>query len=270
MAVAFQSVQTAAWSNATSRVVTKPASLAVGDLMIAQYVVATGYGATHAPSGFTSLGTQIDGATQTLLSLYYKIADSGDVAATDFTFSTDNLTSQFAAIMRITGFTAVSAFKYNSGNITNTATPSIAAGITPDRADGLLLMFWGSSTSTTNTSTYAIATSNPTWTEGYDADDGGNRQTSFAYASRPQVTATGNVSCAGGNGTTDWAVQLLEIDANPIITVAESVTLTDGIQNNISSNVVESVALTETVTTTKPKWLNTDKSSSTWVNQDKS
>lgn len=274
MAVAYVSHQISTWATGTSSVVTKPVSLAVGDLMIAQHAAQVGNGGSTPPTGFGALGEQLDGANNLQSYLYYKIADSSDVAASNFTFSTANSSQQIASITRITGHTSlVSTYIYGEGSTSNTATPSIAgASITPNgRGDSLFLQFWSSSSATSANSGYAIATSNPSWTEAFDVDDAGNLHVAMAYGSRPQTTATGAVSAAGGGGTTDWAVQIVSVAPPLEATLTETVTGSDSIAQMLASTYSETITGTDEATAGKAKvWNNQSKNSTAWANQDKS
>jgi hypothetical protein len=271
MAVAYQSVSSSGWSVGLTSVVSKPSGLAVGDLMIGWCALAQPASVTP-PSGFTSWDFQLDGASDVASYLSYKTADSSDVAASNFTFTSNNSVTQQAHLIRISGQTIQpTIYKYGEGSASNSATPSIAAGVTPDRANSLLLMFWSSSTATSGNSTYAIATSNPTWTEIVDSDDGGTRHMACAYATRPEVTATGNISVSGGGATTDWAGQLIAIAPAWTFTCADNVGVTEAKTVNLSILVRENIGLTEDVSAeTQRLWTTGNKSSTTWDTGDKS
>ena len=94
MAVTFRSYGSSPGANSESCVITKPAGLEVGDLMIAQVVGqdTTSYDITTftAPENWTSI-RQDDyisgGLHMTGSALFWKIADAADVAASDFTFT---------------------------------------------------------------------------------------------------------------------------------------------------------------------------------------
>ena len=91
-----------------------------------------------------------------------------------------------------------------------------------------------------------------------------------AWAVRPQTTSTGAWSCTGGTGTSDYNTFLVSINEQFIIDVTESVTLTESYLNNVGILVEESITLTEDVEATKQRmYTNTDKSSTTWINQNK-
>ena len=109
MAIVVESVSSASNTTVshTSLVITKPTGLAIGDLMIA---VVESYGGTDIRistiAGWTSVQTTVDASANINTAIIqYKIADSGDVAASDFTF---NLTGDVGSltggsILRVTG-----------------------------------------------------------------------------------------------------------------------------------------------------------------------
>jgi hypothetical protein len=229
MAVAVATVATKAPpTNANHFTCNKPTSLAVGDLMVAMHGVSDGNNPTLvAKSDWNSLAgvagaiTIIFQATAAQAGVQWKIADSGDVAASSFTWPNFNggaSDDNAGLIWRITGHdptTPIGAF--NTGGVTNSANPSFGIGITPPVADCLLLFcgFSGQATSGASASNYAIVTSNPTWTENLDT----SLTTGCwwaASASRTQTTLTGNASMSVGSaGTTDSAAALIAIQPAP-------------------------------------------------------
>lgn len=270
MAVAYQTHAITTISSTSSIVITKPASLAVGDLMVAQ-IFSTST-PNSLPSGFTQLLTTVNTNRSTIC---YKVADSGDVAASDFTFGLPGTELSGGALIRISGATSVAPIPESAGaTATNTATPSFANTITPHVADSLLLFFTTTTaTSITGISGYSVTTSDPTWTELYDSIASSVRGFSAAYASRPQVTATGNSTCTGANifTTSTWTGQIIAVmpplESNP----TETVTCTDAVQQTIMSTYSDTVTPTDTITAEKQKtWATQNKSSTTWANIDKS
>lgn len=262
----FQSIQTS-----TSTTVTKPTSLAVGDLMIAVgFNEGFNNGATTItlPSGFTTL-TSTSERVSNFVGLHagYKIADSSDVAASNFSFTN----TAFATISRITGGGVNIAKTANNGGA---ATNLTFSGVTPnDYSDSVLLMqFWLSNAAAARTfSTYAIATSNPSWTEAYDSTISGGYSSAMAYGTRPEVTATGNFSCTLSAGCVGHAGLLLAIPIPLETTTTETVTATETSTNTINMITMETVTSTETVTADDSiQWSNTSKNSSTWTNTSKS
>ena len=270
MAVAYQTHAITAIVSTNSIVITKPTSLAVGDLMVAQ-IFSTST-PNSLPSGFTQLLTTVNTNRSTIC---YKVADSGDVAASDFTFGLPGTELLGGALIRISGATSANPIPESAGaTATNTATTSFANTITPHVADSLLLFFTTTTaTSITGISTYAVTTSDPSWTEMYDSIASSVRGFSAAYATRPQTTATGNSTCAGANifTTSTWTGQIIAIMPPIETTIAESVTCTDTIQQTIRSTYSDTVTPTETITSEKQKnWATQQKSGTTWTTQDKS
>lgn len=246
--------------------VDKPTSLAVGDVMIAYATVAFVGNTPGLPSGFTEITTPSASAHASRTG--FKVADSSDVAATNFSFTH----SGFASLSRITGATtSAGAINSNSGNPSNTASPSIS-GLTPkDYGDSVLLMqFWSvDSGNNANVGGYAIATSNPSWTEGYGSDSGGN-STGMGYATRPQVTATGNASCTGGgDATNSWDGHIIAIPVPFAINVTESLTMGEAKTVSFDATYSDALSLTETADERVQRWMNTDKNSASVTNQTK-
>lgn len=270
MAVAYGSISNSGWQISGSAVVTKPTGLAVGDIMLA-FCAGNADGFAF-PSGFTSIGSTSAGGNNYQTRLGYKVADSSDVSATNFTFTIGTSSTNICVLIRITGSSSSSTTIKSSGTlVSNSATPSIT-GITPyARGDILLFQLWHGSDAVTAVSSYAIATSNPTWTEILDTTAaGGNAGCGIAYAKRSQLTATGNFSAAGGNASTDWGGWIISFSPSLDFSVAESLTVTENHKQNQSIKKSESVTLTDEEDIEIEKWRNINKNVSTWNNIDKS
>jgi hypothetical protein len=281
MAVSFASVASTTYAESTTVVVTKPTGLAVGDLMVAHIGVQSidSTDSITPPSGWAEVQSNADGSMAS--ALFTKVAVSGDVDASNFTFTSGNPAAVIAgAIYRITGAGGTpqvsGEFKANASD-----TPSFAVGITPAVADTLILLFVATRDADggRTASNYAIATSNPSWTEGYDltgtAGSGEDDYSlSSAYANRPQTSDTGNfsVSLGGGTNITDCIGQMMVIRPMVTSTIAESITLTEGVSLTqlLTITIAEAVALTEALSVTIGKWANQAKSAlGSWVNLDK-
>lgn len=269
MSAAYASIANSAWQNSSTSVVTKPSGLAVGDIMLAY---CAGNSLSTFPTGFTTIGSTTAGGNNYQTFLGYKVATSGDVSATDFTFTFSGSQTNLCALIRITGASSGATTIISSGALTsNTSTPSIT-GITPDsRGNNLLFQLWHGSDSVASIASYAIATSNPSWTEILDSSISSQTGVGIAWATRPETTATGNFSCAGGGALTDWGGWLISFAPAWSTSVAESVTLTESYKNNISIKYVESITATESYTNSiQNPWTNQSKNTSSWTNQDKS
>lgn len=269
MAVAYATIANSAWASTTSTVVTKPTGLAVGDIMVAY--CAGNADAFAYPSGFTSIGSTSAGVNNYQTRLGYKVADSSDVAASNFTFTIGTSVTNLCALIRVTGASIGPTTIISSGALTSdTATPSIA-GITPAaRGDNLLLQLWHGSDAVASIASYAIVTTNPTWTEILDSSTGATTGVGIAWATRTVATATGNFSCAGGNGTTDWGGWLVSFAPAWSTATAETITVTDTEKLNMSILIREVIALTDSIVATMARvWVNAAKNVSTWINQNK-
>ncbi len=175
-------------------VVSRPSGLEVGDIIFA-HLSSYGVGSAQTwspPSGFISLQ---NGGTSTMSEqTFYKVATQADVDGISFTFiPSSGGGNQRGTVFNVKGgLTSTIQYVVNNVTANNTVTTT---GLTPFSTNTLLVMI-GSIVDATKSSItqagYAIATSNPTWTEQYD-----NFTNSFqnghaiASATRPEGTATG-------------------------------------------------------------------------------
>lgn len=288
MAVAVQSITTTAWAqinwvdNLNTFVQSKPTGLAVGDLMIAQVANGGLAGAYTAPSGWTLIR---DDANSTVVrsALFYKIADSGDVAASTFTWTANLGTNSYmgGVILRIDGHSSGNPLVGNGGDATvsNTATPSFACGITPSPAvaDSMYMLIATAQQNDNATGGYAIVTSDPTWTEQWDiaTSSSSHYSTAGATGTRTAVTATGNASVTGGDATADWVGQLIAIAPSKSHTQTDTITTSEPANTYLRARIfsqADTITTSETVTSALARaWTNLTKSaSSIWTNQDQS
>jgi hypothetical protein len=273
MAITLESVQTGAYANATLTI-TKPVGLAVGDLLVA-VVHGNESGGITIPTGWTGLSSIVGSVS---LITYYKIATSTEVAASNFTWSVTSGNYIGGLIARITGHnstTPVAVFA-NDTEVA-TATPTFTTTVTPTTADSLLFFFLGtyqSGSSSRTASGYSIVTSNPTWTEQFDATTNApgsaTYQFSVATATRPQTTATGNATVTMNSSCTELSHTMLVVRPALAFTATDTTTTTDTLVKGITKNILDTTTTTDTLTATKQKdWNNTAKNSSTWVNENK-
>ena len=208
MAVAFRSsaISTASASSDTVTV-TKPSGLAVGDVMVA-CMTAKSNSTTCTATGWTQLDTVrelvVEGGRAYT---YYKVADSTDVAASNFTWTFNTtLAGTQGAIMAFSGVDTTNpinqhTFALQTVGSVQTA-PAYANGVTPIADCMLVFMNTGGTGGPTVTavSNYAVTTSSPTWTEAYDSYTNTVDSTVWglagAYGLRSQSTDTGNSSCS--------------------------------------------------------------------------
>lgn len=243
MATAYgtsNSATMASASGANSLVITKPTSLAVGDLMIAFIGVARTAGAASiaTPSGWTLLESVL--SDNPIARVFFKVADSSDVAASNFTFSVTVDAANYGiggSIIRVTGtngFTGVDNFTHTGAVDTNSGTSakSFASSIIPPTSSSLYLMATFASAIVGSVSTYAIVTNNPTWTERVDSNiNVSNTDLTFAVATAPASAhaTSGNFSLtlsanAGALGFLIAVNENLTADGNhPILTMTSHI-----------------------------------------------
>ena len=276
MAIAYQTSSSTSIAASATCVITKPTGLAVGDVMVAFVGGLANAAATYtAPAGWTAIQGQSNGAES--CRAFYKVADSSDVSAPNFTFNGDG-DYIGGGMVRIDGQAALYS---NSSTQIETSGVFGSADLTPDAANSLLLFMAMYVSSSSDLDSYACATSNPTWTEVFDMHTtapGTDFGLAMAYASRPEITSTGDFSCAD-NGQ----VMGIFMSLAPIVnasTTAGVITMTASVPAPSVSGTGSVSAGTATLTLSVPTptaslvipvWLNDDKTSEgTTTNQDKS
>ena len=216
--ITLRSVGSSPGADSTSCVITKPAGLAVGDLMIAQVVgtdpVSGNLGTFTAPAGWTSI--RQDTMSSNLASaLFWKIADASDVAASTFTFTATGATSNRGAITAWYGHNPINPINAHNGQTNAASTTVTSAGITPSVADCMILLFCGIYDNNTQ-SGYAIAIDDPLFmSEAYDLPSNLSFDLglSLGYTTRSQTTATGD-GTATSSGSDANIGQLVAIAPN--------------------------------------------------------
>ena len=261
MAIVFESSATGTASAASAVTVNKPSGLEVGDLMV---VVGYGYrslGHVNTPSGWTELFNS-DSANVNDHWAQYKVATSGDVAASNFTWSfyddsseipTDSVTSAKAIIYRISGYSGnVDDIHVTVGTLTaNDDTPTFTASYDPIAPNsGVILAGWcGDSTENVAYSNWEIVSSgtSPTFTEQWDDSFGSDEEDyGLAYAVYEDADAITGFGYTIGSATiSSVGGAMIVIRAqNPVpdpVPVVESV-----------SSVSRFLSSSGTVTVTKP------------------
>lgn len=231
MAFQVQNTSVAGWGGSnTTFTITKNTSLAVGDTMVAHIVciVDNSGDVINTPTNWTKIGSEVklntSGSTYLHQCLFWKIATAGDVAASNFTFTfTVSATFFNGAIYRISDANGVTPIDVEaSGSQADSATFD-KPGVTPTYADSIYLIL-ASKTNGDDAAigTYAIATSNPSWTEDYDSNTA-TRAIAGASASRSAATATGNFSFVMNGAACDSIGQLVVIKPIVNVTVSPSV-----------------------------------------------
>jgi hypothetical protein len=269
-------------ANGADIVITKPTSLAVGDFMLACF--STGQsGSTPANMDLLSGWTLIKqtATSKSALDVMYKIAASGDVAASNFTFhnTTNGGTFTWAmagVIMRWTGVDTTTPV-VASNNATGSGTGITVTTITPGTEPMLVLVTGGCNGSATRTvSGQAIANNNPSWTEDYDFGPGAGALCSLgvAHAGWGFATATGSATATfnaseDGSGGILVALQPQKVYATIAASVATLIVPTTVIKIAAVIASIVSTMSVPAINITGAVWSTLAKHSSTWTNTTK-
>lgn len=286
----YRSSDTATVSAATSVTVTKPAGLTAGDLMVAFVSESNSGGDPSTPSGWTQMATY-QASSNARVTVYAKVADSADAAASDFTFSYSGSNTALEAVLyAISGTFAAANNLYaivaEGGTEAVTDTFRSTTGITPVTASSLLIMYFRifcTDSDNNAMSNYAIQTSNPTWTERHDIQDAGASniiRIGTATATRTETTATGYFQAEVSTGAitenasigillaiSDTANAIPTLSAVSLVGTVPSMTPTANA--DVPAPTVISLAASVpsvTPTTAAPTWVNTDKPSAPTIN----
>lgn len=269
-AVNYRSSTQASSGGGTTVSFSKPSGLAVGDAMVAHIFFFAATGVTP-PSGWTAVYT--DGANN---GVYAKLADAGDVAASSFVFTLSNSASAAGGMSAYSGADATLFLnQINAATITGTFTALSTSGITPSVGASTILLLTGHRTPLGATvSAYAVATTNPSWTEAYDTNvviGSDNLGVSLAYAQRGILTATGNATATLSSAASIGSIIVFNL-VPPSIPTASSVSA--GITPTIlivlaAAASAIAAAIVPTVTSVANKWSNAIKHTGTWFDQTK-
>lgn len=283
MAVVIQSASAGTWANTGSVTITKPSGLAEGDLMLACIVASDDTGSTvtspSTPSGWTAGSPSLNSVgASTLLKMrtYYKEADAGDVAASDFTFGTITSGDWInGCILRITGAVNSSPiYKWDSDADTtddSTLSGSISVNTTVDNS--LVLMFWAGrdSVGSPTTSGYTVSGTNPTWTERIDTSQNDDLTHLIAIATATITTAR-TITSATATTSADVSDAFLLFFTIPEATTAsvslDALTLTSALPaptpKGKATITLDALNLTGTLQNPTPAEVE-----NTWVNEDR-
>lgn len=283
MAFVVESTATKTFTAGTTAVITKPTGLAVGDLLVAQLgAVSTGAAITYTTLAGWSLAANGGGSDYTT-SIQYKIADSGDVAASNFTFTCTSASHTCGSLLRVSGPRPTSVLAEAEGDTLasgGTTAISFSAALTPFVANSLVVTaLMGAATDGTGTISGFTSTPSITFTEVLDTSvDNSTRDPIFGsayglYTGTADITAYGAtlsgskdqhygviasftplVNASGSNA-------LLSADADVFVPAASSGTL--GTNALLSA---DADLFTPTAKGTSPtQWSPASKPSTTWT-----
>ena len=184
-----ENVQTAtSTSSGKSVTVTKPTGLAEDDLL---WLYTMAYSGTDevsltTPSGWTASHSYTNLTDKKAYS-FWKIADSSDVAASDFTFTwtsdESNIDEINATLMRVSNVSTAGPIR-DSGSGTaapNQSTPDFTVNVDPLVSDALyIVMYFGEDDS--SVTSYEFDTTSPTFTQVANFSNAGDYRGTLAWA----------------------------------------------------------------------------------------
>lgn len=281
MAVELRAFDTANVQGVTDLVINKPTGTVDGDLMLC-HISLNSSATPTTPSGWTleqSDTTDADNKSY----LYSKTASS---EGSTYNFGCNPGVAGNPARGWISSWSGTPSIDVKSIRRNAASTTATGDTITPTTSpDSKLLFFITSQDSGTQTqaaSSYAVATSNPSWTELYDgfgATGVGPTavQGSLAYADRDFITATGSATAtlAVSKASVVHLVSLrpsgLSIDADVMTTATSLLTPQESAAASIAADVMTAATAmpSSTVTQASSKYANPDKNSTSYTNPDK-
>lgn len=280
MAVAFRASATANADGVALNplVCNKPTGTLEGDLMFAFIQDNNASTSPTAPSGWTTLHSDTSGRRAYI---YYKIAGASEASTYDFGDAEGGAGPKLIGIVSV--YNAHATVPIDASNLTQDSSSNTTAtgtALTPTTSPGgMLLFFIGSGASGQAASAYAVATTNPSWTEAYDTitNIGGSyAQISMAYGSRDAVTSTGSPTATLAQSDTSVVVM---VAVRPTDFSIDGGFATVGTMSASETAALDSAPplLTEvatmqvpTVTQADAEWVNTDKNVESFTNTDKS
>lgn len=267
MAIAYESHAVAEDRNATPLTITKPTGLAEGDLLVAHLVCNEGGGTPvwTLPSGWTSIETVANGSTDNT-AVFAKIADSSDVAASDFDFTSAG--DSVGILIRLSGdFGSVAGSIYLSSSDTDGTSPSLT-GITGDTTYMIFGMLTDALTGPGQFSGWSMATDNPSWAEIYDSRYDDLREIHYGAAisaNRASTNDTGTLTYSESVSETTKSIvaigikEAVSVTANAGVqtatfSVVSASSITGGAGATPTVNTATFSVLTPSITTSAVNW----------------
>jgi len=291
MVVEAQSTTSAPGSDAGTLTLTKPAGLIVGELLAVVLVswdvsggINTGTWATLA-TWSSAVGQNYN--NNIAQSIQYKVATSGDVAASDFTFTHSSSERLRGTILRCSGNNTVdgglgvtdvaSNFSANSASFNETIT-----SYTPPVDGALIIMQVAGDQNSTGAFTITdYAAAGGTFTEAYNSAYSAGGVVGAAYGIQGTSTAITAYTATFNSSMIRHYGQLAVFNppvnasgSNTLATTTSATLVQSGTCDTIGGTNVLTEGNTETfeqtgVVTSPTQWTNEAKPSTTWVNETK-
>ncbi len=293
MAIVIESVATQTYTapSGNDLTITKPTGLAIGDLMIAcvsHFAEVDNVNTPYStPSGWTSAENESHpvGSDGMAYAMFYRVATSGDTAASNFTFSV--LSGQEyvgGCIMRVSGIrTDVTELgAVSSQFLSNTDNPSYTVSLSPAQDVILYVAMFSSGATPYNTTDVTITGTNPTWTQQFDTTQTISVSARFevftAIDATPaaSVTALTPTETGSGAGTDSYGSLAFYLGRNDATTTPTFTTTGNtafapagqaGAQTTLTLTETTNTAFTPTGRgSTETDWTNDTVDSTAWTN----
>jgi len=281
----FRSIATTnfATSEVSSLVITKPAGLAVGDLMVAilskSDTINSQDSDINTASGWTLRGERKFNDSDGELNIQTKVAASGDVAAGNFTFTTDNPCFVGGVIVAVSDPASGAEFQSIEMDSTGSVTVlSNTSALTPLVANTLIIVAIASQTGNDTTTSAFSSTPSITFTERADfvrgsvTDDPSLAIATGVYTGTSEITAYGatlsNAALTASsliliNPQVNATAAVSPMDVPPAI---NGVVATNDVSLDVGHMDTEPVVNGLISKKTPTPWRNPDKPSSNWNN----
>lgn len=266
MAIVVESVGNLTTTGNATISVAAPAGMAVGDFLICQIMSETEI-TTY--TGWTLIKATSVGSNNN--AVFSRPVTASEVGLTTFDFSSAGASNKAGRILRISG-TSQTVTQSSVGANATSLTPT-ASTITPSVANSLIGIFVTSDTDGTarTTSSYALATDSPTFTEHYDDQFESNGYLlAAATGVRSAITATGDATATlSGAGTDPVTAILIAISpSSPATATTTTVSLTSAGGTTTSKGKGKGISTTASLTVSAPGALG-DGRVNPWENDDK-
>ena len=287
MAITKASTSSNTATAVSSLTITKPTGLAVGEVLVvclfrSNRLDSTGILTT--PAGWTLHTTQSDGG-RVALSILYKTATSGDVAASNFTFTNNIALDYYQGFMfRLTTDTSFTSPVITSSDsevmtgdgVTPTTTPTFPLSFKQFSNSLIIVASVTANDDSIATSGYTINGTNPTWTEHFDFATGDFATWNLVSAAPVASTDVTSYNYTTSTATRDAvasAIVIAEVkNASPDVdTIATPPTLYSITGSNTATPDVSHLDNSPTLysPSSKPRrnnWRNQDKPNTNWNN----
>ena len=294
MAIVIESSQTATAGSTDTLTITKPTGLAVGDLMS---VTLVNWVDSTARTWDTLAGWSVDdtvvitpgsvGSDKMAVTKLYKVADSGDVAASNFIFTTSGTAASLHGfLMRVSGTRTDTEFGASDNEkLNDTNNPSYTVSLAPAQDNVLYLAVFMSGGPNYLATDTTINGTNPTWTSQYTATVNNDADLSVAVFTAIDASPESSVTTltpteTGSSAATDSAGLLSFYlgqnggNTTPTFTFTTNTAFAPSGQAGAQTTPVFTETTNEAfapggIGTSPTNWTNATKPSTTWTNTDK-